>query len=796
MAPAPVAQELVPVAAVAVPEAAAGSIKRAEPASLPPVHFFAPSRGIAPELTAALKEAVEQQQTVYDEVEQDGTEAEDHIDIGMEDNSTAPVFDNGTPTPAAMEVDPSAGAVVGDTGNPAVETLPGSPDPAPAPAPAPAPVPTQESEPKPETEPVPDQPFVRKTQGKWLSVESSSDDEDFQDDDCAMAEVETTVNQAHASAQKAEAAEAAEAAGKPESLAIGPPVTADATPAFEGASPAAVAEGDEVWVTNEAATYHVAKAPGLSVAPPTAVHASAAVSSQAEVRTANETAPVEMAIDHAPLPSAPLPQAVNHVAIEGDGRPKIEPTPQQSELETPSDDAAVRPKRQEETPGVEISSMALDLDDWRERVRRAQTTEELASLALELDYALPREEGWLEPWYKTDSFPEPRLGGGSSLAAVATRVFALDRALRWNMIPRPCKGGSRLPGDLPRAWVFSYQCPLAPLCIRPCFHKGKCRFHRSGISRVDDPMVVPATPYRPLSHASNDEIVHSTTYGVASYGAASYGAPLYGATSYGSTSYGFVTSPTPAPATLSVVSHQSTTPVAQAPAPIPFVGGAVEPNASAPTAVAMTAVVSPYAAYSTTAASATAPTPRYHQAAPGPARTSDGGVAGAAVTTPSTARTATTSTSENASIAPQPVAVAPATAAAGVIPSTPNTGAVVPGINFAMPPGGGVAGLWAGLGHHHPPTPEQIRDFQAKAEAALREAWVAAVGAPQAAAAAAWAAANRATVVPASAATAPMTPMVQNPQPAGGATQVDENADSGGAGVAAGLDPAGLPTPR
>lgn len=274
--------------------------------------------------------------------------------------------------------------------------------------------------------PVEDQPFIRKTQGTWGTVDSSSSDDDEDDDES-------------------------------DEVPEGTDVTAAENVPAEGETEDEGAEADAA----RCRAVPVPTTPRTSIAAPAA-----------EGPVGEQVASVSVGAQYAG--AVPIAAAVAS-------------TP-------PAADVALGSR-----PNIRVVSLPVDLEDWRERVRRAETTSELAELALELDLALPRDEGWLQPWYKTGSFAEPNIGGGSSLAAAATRVFALDRALRWELIPRPRRGGTGLPGDLPRAWPFFLQCPLSPLCVRPCLHKGKCKHHRSGVSRVDHPMVVPPmrqpTPY-------------------------------------------------------------------------------------------------------------------------------------------------------------------------------------------------------------------------------------------------------------------------------------------------------------
>lgn len=678
--------------------------KRQESSPLPEGHFFDPSRGIAPELTAALKEAVEQQQH-----HEKGGDVDEHIDIGMEGEGDKNDRDpDGSVVKAseavAVHVDDSTmmGSTVSKAGaDEGVESV------------------------KPETETetvavtVAEQPFVRKAQGTWLSVESSSDDEDFGDADFDMAESGTRAGMM-----------------------------------MVNQSPVITAAGDE---GPTAAVVDSMKSESAMVQTAGAAGAAAFVeASDMASRAGITTASVEKDSNHSsllpPLTShtaTPATSGVSELSEVGRGdHLGSEITTPQAQHQTASSETTHRSPRlsaKEDppgTPGAQIMSMSIDLVDWRERVRRAGTTEELASLALELDYAVPREEGWLELWYKTDSFPEPSLGGGSSLAAVATRVFALDRALRWNIIPRPCKGGSRLPGDLPRSWVFFNQCPLAPLCVRPCFHKGKCRFHRSGISRVDTPMVVPASPYRYTSYnAPNEEYLGQSAYAAASYGpVASNGA-----------SYGHVVSPAPAavPASLTVPLAHHIAPISvehYIPAPVSIAGTTADPNMAASVGgIASTTAATSYAAQSTavptaSAVPAAAATMVYHHTSTPALSGSPAGGMGMA-------------SAVNA-IAPQPATIAPAavaaTTASGVVPTPAAAAAHLAALNFAMPSAAGIPGLWPGLVHPQPtPTPDQLREFHATAEAAFREAWAAS---PQAAAAAAaaWVAVASRAIVPAS----------------------------------------------
>lgn len=335
---------------------------------------------------------------------------------------------------AAMDVEASSNAVQsGSTGRPS----------APPPAPAPAPPPVQ------------DQPFIRKAQGTWGTVDSSSDD-DNDSDEGFVGSTNAAEEKVPAETDMAEEESAGEAAR----------CRAVPGPGIGANSVAALTEG----------RHEIEQVASVSV----------------------------VALDATALPiDAAVALALPTVVLDPSAQVDLGSTLQAS--------PALPPSVAEGTPTVRVLSMPLDLEDWRGRVRRAETAAKLAELALELDHALPREEGWLQPWYKTGSFAEPRLGGGSSLAAAATRVFALDRALRWDVIPRPRRGGTGLPGDLPRAWPFFLQCPLSPLCVRPSLHKGKCKHHRSGVSRVDHPMVVPPPRYPTPSYASYYPSSHGYT---------------------------------------------------------------------------------------------------------------------------------------------------------------------------------------------------------------------------------------------------------------------------------------------
>lgn len=703
-----VVDDVTPVTAEAAEAAHAGHpskrlSKRQESSPLPDGHFFDPSRGIAPELTAALKEAVEQQQQ-----HEKGGDVDEHIDIGMEGEGDKNDLDpDGSAIKAseeeavAVHVDDTStkGSTVSMAGaDEGVECI----------------------KPEAETEPAVEQPFVRKAQGTWLSVESSSDDEDFGDADFDMAE----------------------AGGGGGMMMNQPPVITAA--GDEGPAAAVVdsmkSESAMVQTAGAAGIAAFVEAQSLTPVAPSATGARAG-STTASVEKDNHNSLLPPLTSHTPAPATPGVSELSEVG-RGD-HPGSETTTPQAQHLTASSEATHRSPRlsakedPQGTPGAQIMSMSIDLVDWRERVRRAGTTEELASLALELDYAVPREEGWLELWYKTDSFPEPSLGGGSSLAAVATRVFALDRALRWNIIPRPCKGGSRLPGDLPRSWVFFNQCPLAPLCVRPCFHKGKCRFHRSGISRVDTPMVVPASPYRYTTYnAPNEEYLGQSAYAAASYGSI---------TSNGA-SYGHVVSPAPAAAlsaaslTVPLAHHMAPISIEHhIPASVSIAGGTADPNMAATAGgIASTAAATSYLTQSTVAPVApVAPTTVYdHTSTPAPSGSTAGGMGMASAVN---------------AIAPQPATIAPAAVAAttapGVVP-TPAAAAHLAALNFAMPSAAGVPGLWPGLVHPQP-TPDQLREFRATAEAAFRDAWAAS---PQAAAAAAaaWMAVASRAMVPAS----------------------------------------------
>lgn len=666
-----------------------GEQESTSPVSLAPGQFFSPSRGIAPELAAALKEAVEQQ-AAYEEEE---TAGDDDIDIGGTEN-------------AGVDDDGAVPAVVADTKTPA-DAVGASYLVAAAGTPLKL---EQEEEPEsePEPEPVPDQPFVRKAQGKWLSVESSSDEDDYcGDDDTAMEEAETALEEDEASATLSGG----------ESMVTAEPVDNSASDSSSAAITAAVSSEDacptntSTFVSKEnnqdstvAAAVEAKPVIAQDVIPaqPTVATATSAMT---VTPTAMDVEP-ELSPPVPPVPPAPRPKAPE----VGSELPKVEPTLQHPEQETSQPDTSppTELKGPRRTPGVEIVSMPVDLEGWRERVRRAETTEDLANLGFELDYAIPREEGWLEPWYKTESFVEPRLGGGSSLAAAATRVFALDRALRWNIIPRPRHGGSRFPGDLPRAWPFFYQCPASPLCTRPGLHKGKCKPHRSGISRVDHPMVIPAPPYTPPYAAQQ-----ATAYAVASH---AYGtAPAQ--------------APAPSPAAAQAYSHQlfsANAPAQSTGAAIAVLAGSTTVSGSGGGAYAVQArqqyaITPPAPSYltqvqpPTTAAvtpSAAAPQSSFHHATPVPTKSATDAVA-AAPANSGAGDGSNAGVAHPAAIVPTPIGVAPT----GATPSI-----VIPGLTLTP-------GLWfPGLSKQ--PTAEDMQRFKATTEAAARDAWAAAACVP------------------------------------------------------------------
>ncbi|CAM9819429.1 unnamed protein product, partial [Ectocarpus sp. 8 AP-2014] len=744
------------------------------PVAMAPGEFFQPSRVIAPELAAALKEAVEEQEAYKTQVAEaatsaataasaggkeeavDGDDDDEVVDIGMDVTNT----DGGAGAGAGAGTE----GLSGDRpGSDAAEAAPGE-----APPVSPA---------KPEVAPepvVPDQPFVRKAQGKWASVESSSDEEDFgavEEDEAVAEEVEAVGEEAPAAAAAAAAAAAPAtnssevSGGDPSDMAVSTVEPAATTAA--AAAAAAVSGSDTVVTPATTPNSGAAPEPGATAAAPAAA---TPVSFAAVLAPPAPGVPTAMKVDEPRLsPSSPpaalapsvRPPAQPEALIQvTDAAAEVQPKPEQQATQQKQKQQAVLPitlpPPAPEPPRVQVVSMLVDLEDWRERVRRADATEQLAILALELDYAIPREEGWLEQWYKTENFAEPRLGGGSSLAAAATRVFALDRALRWDIIPRPRRGGSRLPGDLPRAWSFFYQCPLSPLCMRPCMHKGKCKAHRTMVTRVDHPIIVPEST-EPAPYLAQ----HAT--GQAAAAAAAHSA------SYSYTPAAPVPAPAPqTPAHSASFSHVYATPPVPAVAPSPAPATAPTPAPAPPAPAAPppptythqlfarhtaqaqgTGASVPAPATGTVAAAALSHAIHNQQHFAAAQAAALAQQASARVTpavdanTPVAAPVAYQHPSPATGQAREGVAaaVAAASAAAGVgvgggngaagSAPQPTTAAAPAGLNLAVPRAG--LPLWfQGLQHA---TPEQMRDFQAKIEAAARNAWAAtargAAGEPQ-----------------------------------------------------------------
>ncbi|CAN0330412.1 unnamed protein product, partial [Ectocarpus sp. 12 AP-2014] len=555
--------------------------------------------------------------------------------------------------------------------------------------------------------------------------------------------------------------------GDPSDMAVSTPEPAATTAA--AAAEAAVSAGDTVVTPATTPNSGAAPEPGATAAAPAAA---TPVSFAAVPAALAPGAPTAIKVDEPrlspPSPPATLvpsvrppaqPEALIQVAAAAAAEVQPKPEQQATQPQHQQQQRAVLPitlpPLAPEPPRVQVVSLPVDLEDWRERVRRADATEQLAILALELDYAIPREEGWLEQWYKTENFAEPRLGGGSSLAAAATRVFALDRALRWDIIPRPRRGGSRLPGDLPRAWSFFYQCPLSPLCMRPCMHKGKCKAHRTMVTRVDHPMIVPesteAAPYL-AQHAAGQAVAataHSASYSYTPTAPVPAPAPQ---TPAHSASFSHVYATPPAPA----VAPPPAPAMAPTPAPAPPAPAAPPPAtythqlfARHTTQAQITGASVPAPATGTVAAAALSHAIHNQQHFAAAQAAALAQQASARVTpaadanTPVAAPVAYQHPSPATGQAREGVAaaVAAASAAAGVgvgggngaagSAPQPTAAAAPAGLNLAVPPAG--LPLWFhGLQHA---TPEQMRDFQAKIEAAARNAWAAtargAAGEPQ-----------------------------------------------------------------
>lgn len=692
--------------------------------------MFAPSRGLAPELTAALKEAVEEA-AAY-------AEAGNDIDIGIDDNTVVDSMD-------VVELAPTADGSGGvDPGDPAVAPVSAGEDQTTVgsnPAETSGGPSAEAAAVSPMDPPAPDQPFVRKAQGTWLTVDSSDDDDFDEDDELGMAGTETEAGAGAGAEVIAEANAEAEEGAK--TTLPNPPVhiTSNATESADGPTasaplmadasadngredepPAAVTIVKQATIATDVSVVSVAAIPPAAASPlPTA-----------------KMGPEPLKLP-APLPPSPSPP----IATEVQSAQEL-PQSMTVEVETPShtiQSAIPPPTTKTVGPTIQVFSMPLDLEDWRERVRRAETAADLASLALEIDRVLPREESWLQPWYKTASFMEPHVGGGSSLAAAATRVFALDRALRWDVIPRPRRGGTGLPGDLPRTWPFFHQCPMSPLCIRPGLHKGKCRHHRSGISRVDHPMLVPAPkyvpPYRntyaspytpsysftpppapapaPATASATPSYAHwvhskspSTVTGWAPAVAPTGGSPVTAPVQQSQAASAVVSRSTQS----QQKSHVNTTPAScrfYAPVGVPSVAAAT----AAPVVPEPASVARPLAA----APGAVTPPPGYHFVMPSSAGTPSSG-------------TATSSGVFGVPTQPSVVAPAPSPAAAAVPPGVPQHHQMVGLGGVSSMPSLGAGGMWLpGVPRH---AAAQLRVLHAEAAAeASRARGVAEAGGAQ-----------------------------------------------------------------
>jgi hypothetical protein len=79
---------------------------------------------------------------------------------------------------------------------------------------------------------------------------------------------------------------------------------------------------------------------------------------------------------------------------------------------------------------VTVQSLALDKPAWTDRVKAASSAVQLLDAVEELEEALPKDEGWIAPWYINGIKIALRDSSSSAtLAAAAARVYALDRCV-------------------------------------------------------------------------------------------------------------------------------------------------------------------------------------------------------------------------------------------------------------------------------------------------------------------------------------------------------------------------------
>jgi hypothetical protein len=79
---------------------------------------------------------------------------------------------------------------------------------------------------------------------------------------------------------------------------------------------------------------------------------------------------------------------------------------------------------------VTVHSLALDKPAWTDRVKAASSAVQLIDAVEELEEALPKDEGWIAPWYVNGIKAALRDSSNSAtLAAAAARVYALDRCV-------------------------------------------------------------------------------------------------------------------------------------------------------------------------------------------------------------------------------------------------------------------------------------------------------------------------------------------------------------------------------
>jgi hypothetical protein len=89
-------------------------------------------------------------------------------------------------------------------------------------------------------------------------------------------------------------------------------------------------------------------------------------------------------------------------------------------------------QQQQQPPPVTVTvhSLALDKPAWTDRVKAASSAVQLVDAVEELEEALPKDEGWIAPWYINGIKLALRDSSCSAtLAAAAARVYALDRCV-------------------------------------------------------------------------------------------------------------------------------------------------------------------------------------------------------------------------------------------------------------------------------------------------------------------------------------------------------------------------------